>query len=285
MEKTLGKLTFDTAEGSLGVEFNVKLPMFPIDTYVGLGIQWVNMSLDGVQLRLDRDFTKMIGPVPVTFSDFSLGFVGLAQKTKNASNETVSALTLEGKMQISGGKVSAVVPKLKKYVGDVAILQIPDATFRCGLSRFSIEAEATLKLLSCVELAQAKIALGNHDFSNPLLGINKENVVGVYVMLKKGLSWDAHNLFVELSGKGEFAINNRFIGAAYEGTAELELNWWIFEKTFHRDGQALIGFYTDYSGNTQFTIRAAYNDGNKRKGAIFYITDNGKMDYDLNYKY
>ena len=287
MEKTLGKLEFDTADGSLGVEFNVKLPMFPIDTYVGMGLQWKNMSLDGVQIHFDRDFTKMAGPVPITFSDFSLGFIGLAQTTQNASRETVSALTLEGKMQISAGKVAAIVPKLSNYVGDVSVLQIPEATFRCGLSRFSVEAEATLELLSCVELLEAKICLGNHSFTSPLLGVSNENVVGIYVSIKKGLSWDAHNVKVELTGTGAFAVNNRFIGATYDGVAHMDLNWWIIDHTIDERAKALIGFYTDYSNNTQFTVRAEYkdNESGKRRGAIFYITDSGNMDYDLNYKY
>ncbi len=286
MKKTVGGVTFDTAAGSFGIECNIKIPVFPVDTYIGFGMQWVNMGLDGIQLHYDRDYTKMFGPVPITFSDFSLGFIGMNQKTLNASNETVSKLTLEGKMQISAAKISGIVPKLKKYVGDVSLLSIPEATFRCGLTRFSVEAEAKLVLLNTVELLEAKIALGNYEFSNPLIYLSDEHVVGVYVGLKRGFSWDAHNLKVSLTGKGEFAINNRFIGAAYEGSSDLELNWWIFEKSFHERGNALVGFYTDHSNNTQFTIRASFNqDNGKRKGAIFYITDDGDMDYDLSYKF
>lgn len=285
MQKTAAMMEFDTLDGSFGVEFNVKIPYFPVETYVGLGIQWKNMTLDGVQLHLDRDFTKLFGPVPVTFSDFSLGFTGAASKTLNASNEVVSDLTLEGKMQVSAGKVAAIVPKLSKYVGDVSVLQIPEATFRCGLSHFSVEAKASLEFLSCVELVQAEIKLGNHDFGNPMLGMEDQHVVGVYVGITNGFSWDAHNLKVILTGKGELVVNNRFIGVTYEGNAELEMNWWIFEKSYKESGAALAGIYTDYSGNSQFTVRTSYVENGKRKGAIFYITDRGKMDYDLSYKY
>ncbi len=284
--KTVAMVEFDTADGSVGLEFNAKIPSFVLnDTFVGIGLQWKNMSLDGVQLHLDKKFTKNFGPVPVTFSNFSLGFTGLASTTLNASNETVSDLSLEGKLDIAACQASAVVPKLKKYVGDVALLKVPQATFTCALKHFSVEATAKLVMLDCVELAKAEIKLGNHDFTSPMLGLNQAHVTGVYVALKVGFSWDAHNLKVELSGKGELVINNRFIGASYTGNADLEMNWWIFEKNYHKSGTALAGIYTDYSGNSQFTVRVSRVENGKRKGAIFYITDTGKMDYDMSYTY
>lgn len=285
LSKTVAKVEFDTADGSVGLEFNIKIPYFPVETYVGCGLQWKNMALDGVQLHLDRDFTKMAGPVPITFSDFSLGFTGMASTTLNASNETVSDLTLVGKMDISACKVSAVVPKLKKYVGDASLLKVPQATFTCALKHFSVGATAKLTMLDCVELLEAKVMLGNHNFSSPMLGLDQTNVSGIYVSLAKGFSWDAHNLMVSIKGTGELVINNRFVGASYTGNADLEMNWWIFEKSVHKSGGALVGFYTDYSGNTQFTVRASELSNGKRKGAIFYITDTGKMDYDLSYKF
>lgn len=284
MSKKLAALSFDTSDGSFGIEFNIKLPTLA-DQYIGLGVQWANMKWDGIQVFCDVEINKMAGPVPITFSDFSLGVKDMAKTMTNQSNETISSVYIEGGLSVAACKVSALVPKLKSYVGDVSVLSIPQATFRCSLAHFSIEAEATLEMLNCIEIMKAKISIGDYDYSNPLLGISDEAVSGLNVELTTGLSWDAHNLVVELTGEGSFSVNRRFLGATYEGAANLEMNWWIFEKTYHKEVIATVGFYTNEKDQTQFTVRASYMKGNKRKGAIFYITENGKMDYDLSYNY
>lgn len=285
VKKTVAAIEFDTLTNKFGFEFAIKIPGLVLDTYVGLGMQWKDMSLDGVQLHYDRDITKSISGVPVTFSDFMFGVTDMATTVPNATAQDVSGWALTGGMAIEACKVSAAVPKLKDYVGDVSLISIPDAQFKLRLNHFLLEASASLEMLSCVEIAHAEVKLGNFEYSNALLGLNSAEVDGVYVALTSDYKWDKHNLKVELSGKGEASINSRFIGAAYDGKASMELNWWIFEKTAYADGKALVGFYKDHSENVQFTIRTSYTDNGKRKGAMFYISSNGDMNYDLNHTY
>ncbi len=285
IKKTVAQLDFNTLTNEFGFEFNVKIPGLVIDTYLGLGMQWKGIALNGVQFHCDRDVTKTICGIPITFSDFMLGFTGMAETLPDPTYEEVSALALTGSMQIDACKVSAVVPKLKNYVGDASLLSIPDAQFKLRFNHFLLEASASLELLNCVTIAQAEIKLGNFEYSNALLGLSNAETDGVYMSMTAGFQWDKHNLKVQLTGQGEGTINSRFVGVTYKGTAAMELNWWIFEKSAYSDGQALVGFYKDHSDNIQFTIRTSQVTNGKRKGAIFYITSTGKMDYDLNYKY
>ncbi len=285
IKKTVAKFEFDTLTNEYGVEFNININKLLIDTYVGFGLEWKDMKLNAVKLHYDHDYTKMVGGVPITFSDFMLGLEGIAETLPDPTYEQVSALALTGSMQIDAAKVSAVVPKLKKYVGDASLLTIPDAQFKLRFRHFLLEASASLEMLNCFTLAKVEVKLGNFEFSNAMLGLENADVNGVYLGLTEGLEWDSHNIKVELTGKGEGTINSRFVGLTYTGKASLELNWWIFEKTAYTDGQALVGFYKDHSDNMQFTIRTSKVENGKRRGAIFYISSTGKMDYDLHYKY
>lgn len=286
VKKTAAEFEFDTLKNEYDIEINVNISKFVIDTYVGLGLGWKDGKLNSVKLHYDHDYTKIIDGIPITFSDFMLGLDGISEKIPDQKYEEVSALAVVGSMQIDAAKASAIVPKLKKYVGDAALLTIPEAQFKLRFNHFSVEASASLEVLNCFTIGTIEVKLGHFEYQNALLGLDAEEVTGVYLSTKKGIEWDSHNIKAEISGKGEGTINNRFVGLTYKGVASLELNWWIFEKTVHTDGQALIGFYTDYSGNHQFTIRTSYVDKNgKRRGAIFYISSSGKMDYDLHYKY
>lgn len=285
IQKTVAAIEFDTMTNKFGFEFAIKIPGLVIDTYVGLGMQWRNMTLDGVQLHCDRDITKTIGGIPVTFSDFMFGVTDMATKVPDATSQDVSGWTLTGGMAIDACKVSAVVPKLEDYVGDVSLLSIPDAKFELRLNNFLLKASASLEMLNCVEIAHAEVQLGNIEYENELLGLGNTEVDGVSVLLASEFKWDKHNLKIELSGEGEATINSRFTGVSYDGTASMELNWWIFEKTAYADGKATVGFYKDHSNNVQFTIRTSQTENGKRKGAIFYISSNGDMNFDLNHKY
>lgn len=277
----------DTLADLYEVEFNIKLPWCVVDTYVGAAIQWKEeFKFDGFQLKLDRNFTKPIGGIPITFSNFMLGVTGVSETIVRNDLEEVSGIAITGGLDVDAYKVSAVIPKLEEYVGDISLLGIHDAKFKCKLRQFSIEGSARLDLLSMIKLAENEIYIGNFSYSNALLGLSDEDVTGIHVVVKKGINVNMHNLELNIWGdEKEFTLTNRFKGFMYGGTAELRLNWWIFDKVAHADGHALIGFYTDHSDNTQFTIRVSKTENGKRKGAIFYIYDNGHMDYDLNYKY
>lgn len=280
-----GKFGFDTMTNEYSAGFGVLIPGLPIDTYIDVEIKVKDNTLDTVVIGLDRDFTKVINGIPITFSGFKLGVTDMASKVPHPTYGEVNGWTLTGGMEIAAAKVSAVIPSLKKYVGDVSLLSIPDAEFKLRLSHFMLEASASLKLLESVTLAQTEVKLGHFDYENALLGLDSTEVSGVYLSLTQGLIFDKHNLKIELTGKGEGTVNSRFVGVSYKGTASLELNWWIFDPSYYADGQALVGFYKDNSGNVQFTVRASRVKDGKRTGAIFYITSDGDMDYDLDYKY
>lgn len=284
IQKDVGVFEFDTLKNEYSFDLNVNISALVLDTYVGFGLAWKDLTLNTVRLYVDHDCTVNISGVPITFSDFMLGVDGISETLPDATYEEVSALSVIGSMQIDACKVSAVVPKLENYVGDASLLSIPDAEFRLRFNHFSIEASASLELINCFTLGNATVKLGNFEYSNALLGLEDTSVRGVYIALTTGLSWDRHNIRAELTGKGEGTINSRFIGVSYQGTASLGLNWWIFEKSLYVDGQALIGFYKDHSDNLQFVIRTSQVENGKRRGAIFYITSKGKMDYDFNYK-
>ncbi len=286
MQKTGLGVHIDTLAETYGLEFNVKLPWCIIDTHIGAAIQFKGRKFDGFQLKLDRNFTKVMGGIPITFSNFMLGVTDVAETIVKGDKEEVSGIAITGGLDVDAYKVSACIPKLEKYVGDVSLVGIHDAEFKCKLRQLSIEGTAKLDLLSMIQIAENQIYIGNFSYSNALLGLDSADVTGISVIVKKGINVEMHNLKLNIWGsEKEFTFTNRFKGFKYGGSADLELNWWIFEKVVHTDGQALVGFYTDHSDNTQFTIRVAKTENGKRSGAIFYISDNGDMDYDLHYKY
>ena len=269
-------IKFDTAKGSFDLQLLVDLPFLPFESGLDLQIGWKDMAWNALSLTYKGEHTAFFGPVPVTFSDFKLGVTGIAEKTKNASKETVSAIALEGGVSIDAYELSAIIPYTEWLFGDISLLSIPDAKLSCGLQRFSIDASASLELLKAIKLGNASLKLGNYKYSNGLLNLSDVDVCGIYGSVTQGPSADFGFIDLSVTGTTEVSINEYFIGVKGVGSVSVgvDLLWGAIDFGTSGRGEALIGMYTDFSGDSSLTIRTSVTGGSgKRSGFIVNIND------------
>jgi hypothetical protein len=64
----------------------------------------------------------------------------------------------------------------------------------------------------------------------------------------------------------------------------MKLDWWGWDPEYHVDGAAAVGFFKNGDEPLQFTVRATWVDGNKRKGVLFAVDEDG-LHKDLNHQF
>ncbi len=245
-----------------------------LDFGLGADISLNGFNLDSVLLTIDADKTLMIGQVPVTFSKARIGAENIETAIKNKS---FGNLTFVGQLDIAVAKVSEFFPKVKKYVGDMSIASLEDATFKFRWKPFTISTSSTLKIFDEFTLAKSEFEMGNFAYTNELLGLKNRDVVGFRSAIKKGFMWDISNCHIDISGTGELTGTNRFMGIQYEGVAELDIRWWLLHSSYEKSGTVLVGVYYTESGAPQFTVAVAYESWTgKNKKLYYYIDENGK---------
>lgn len=266
------KLSVDTIENKYS--FGGMIQVAFLDFGLGAEVSLDGFTLDGFLLTIDKDKSIMIGEVPVTFSKARIGAEDIAEAVKNRNFGNV---TLVGQLDIAVAKVGAYFPKLKKYVGDMSIASLEDATFKFRWNPFTISTSAEMKIFDEFTLAKSDFTMGHYEFTNQLLGLKEREVLGFTTSMTQGFLWDIPNCHVDISGTGTLTGNNRFMGIEYKGVAELDISWWIFSKSFDQSGTVLTGVYFTESGEPQFTLALSYqNMFGTNKKLYYYIDKNGK---------
>ncbi len=266
------KLSIDTLKHKYSFGGMIKIAF--LDFGLGAELSLDGFTPDSFLLTIDKDKSIMIGEVPVTFSKARIGAEDIAEAVKNRSFGNV---TLVGQLDIAVAKVGAYFPKLKKYVGDMSIASLEDATFKFRWNPFTISTSAEMKIFDEFTLAKSDFTMGHYEFTNVLLGLKEREVVGFTSAMTQGFMWDISNCHIDISGTGTLTGNNRFMGIEYKGVAELDVKWWVFSKSFDKSGTVLTGIYFTEAGDPQFTLALSYQDmfGTNKK-LYYYIDKNGK---------
>ena len=286
-------LTIDTMAGEYEFKFMIKLAFLDAEGF-GLSIKWNNALLPNeVMIHADFDVNTNISGVPITFSDFGLGFTDMLYNENDSEYDQNSVTgysnikpilrwTLKGQTDISACKVSAILPGIDKYIDDVAVLKLDDTTLELSLAEVYIGFNTELKLLDAITLGKVDLKAGNFDYENEILGIN-EKVMGIVGKASVGVEWEADNIDLNITASPEISITDEFIGISAEGNFNVELSWWVFEKEIDKNAQAAIGFFVEDNDQLDFTIRAKWKT-NKGKTDGICVSWSGK-DLDVDTKY
>ncbi len=265
-------LKIDTIENNYSIGAMVQIAF--LDTGVGADLSWKGWTLDSFVLHLDKSFKGQWGPVPVTYSDFSLGAKEIQEAVQS---NNFAKIKLTGSLSIACGKVSDYFPELEKFVGDISLLEMPDTSFEAGVSPFSFNAKAKLMFLKEIELMNAEINLGTFNYTNTLLGLDSAQVTGLNASLSAGLKWAVDNASVEITGSGELDAHSKFIGVMFTGTGKFDIKWWLFNAEYKQEGSIVFGCYFKNNGDPQLVLGIRSQDsGGKVSGKTYYIDSNGK---------
>lgn len=244
-------LKIDTKSADYSIKVAVNIAM--LAKGLGLELGWKGGKFDTAKIYCDFDINTTISGVPVTFSDFSLGIT-------DVGDQGLAGMTLEGGCKISMMKVSAYLPSIEKYVGDVSILSFEDTTLSLSLGHKYISLSTKMKLLELAEVGQASIKLGLElPYTNTLIGYEDETVMGLVGSYQRGFKYESNNCTIDISSGGEAAITDRVIGLSASGKVKYELKWWIFSAGDEANGKAFIGVYQKHSGNYVFAFIAGLN--------------------------
>ncbi|NLL67615.1 MAG: hypothetical protein GX236_07955, partial [Clostridiaceae bacterium] len=240
---------------------------------IGFSIKWDGSLVPkDVRLYADIDLNTTISGVPVTFSDFMLGLTGIDTK--------FSSWQFEGSMDVSAAKVSSVLPKLEKWIGDVSVLKLDDAKLAFSPGKKYISVSTDAKLFNKITLAKILIEAGNFKYTNLLLNMDNEEVKGLHSNVKLGIMWKSDNCDIDLSGRTDLSVTDKLIGATVTGKCDLDIRWWVFKKSFYTEGDTLIGVYKNHSGETSFIVKARGMQSSKKSKEIYIVWTKGSgMDY------
>lgn len=285
LEKDVLSVKFDTMDDYFELGFNVKIPV--LEAWVGASFWLRNGGFDGFQVRVDKDVTVQVYAVPLTFSDFEFGMKDFTKQGITVAPSDLYLGVMEGGLTCSAYKVSALVPPLKDFVGDLSLVSVEaKASAQLG-NRFiyNLVGESTYKLLDLFTLKKVETKLGRFDHTEALLGMNDATLIGYYFATEDTLEIDIHNFYLNFGqARKELMITSRFLGLVFKGGVDMKLDWWGFDPSYHIDGSVAVGVFKNGEDPLEFTVRASWTDGNKRKGILLSINEDG-FEKDLHHKF
>ncbi len=260
-------------ELKLGVEFDFLKKVKGI--MIGFGITDF-ARLDWLEVGADFDVNKVIHGVPVTFSDFHFKVEDIGDAIQN---HRFTDISISGSTDVSVAKVSAYAPALGKFLGDdCCLFSLSDTKATLHIWPIGIEAETTLKLFGEIQVAKAEAGVGFFPYSNYVLGIDEEDVGGIFAKVGIGVDEEiSKNFSLALNGALELSAHSRFIGLGLEGEAGVEFKWWFLSAEAKAQGNIAVGIYFTRTGDGMFLYSYKTQDsGGKVKGETYYLTFDGK---------
>lgn len=265
--------TFDKKfELSVAVEFDFLKKCNGI--MLGFGVSDFK-TVDWFEIGADFDVNKVIHTVPVTFSNFRFKTQNIAQAVEN---HTFAGIKISGATDIAVAKVSAYAPALGKFLGDdTCLVELKDSTATLCFWPLGVTAETTVELFGKIRVAEAEAGVGFFDYSNYALGIDNENVGGIYAKVNIGVDEDiSKNMRLALNGGVEVSIHSRFIGLGLEGNAVVDFKWWLLSAEAKAQGDIAVGYYFARNGDNMFIYTYKTQDSKgKVKGETYYLKFNG----------
>lgn len=241
---------------------------------VGISLKWDGSLVPKeVHLYADVNINTTVSGVPVTYSNFSLGLTDINVKTN------ILNWKFEGGMDVSAAKVSAMLPKLEKWTGDVSVLKLEKAKLSFSLGKKYIGVSTDVKLFEEIKIAKALIEAGNFSYTNQLLNMSSEDATGLHAALTLGIMWESSNCNIDLSGTGDLAVANKVIGVTMTGTCDISVNWWVFEKGFYKQGSTFVGMYKNHKNEAVFAVKSrSYTDKGKTEEIFISWSKDSGMD-------
>ncbi|MEG1878065.1 MAG: vWA domain-containing protein [Pseudoflavonifractor sp.] len=258
-----GEVKINTIENKYAVKLIVGLSFLNIDG-LGFSLNWDgNLVPSEVHLYADFEVTASVSGVPITFSDFKLGLKEIDPKVDPLK------WTLMGGATASVAKLSSVFgAEICDWLGDPSIASFDDAKLELSIGKAHIKFSTDFLILNKIKLAQIELEAGSMKYSNALLGMDKENALGLRGKYTQGLMWEEENCDINLTGAMELALTNKAIGATVEGNCGVDVRWWVLTHQFEVKGTAFLGVFVDHSGDIVFTVRAS---GYNSKGKSDYV--------------
>lgn len=280
----------DTLNNDYKLEANVGLEALNTENKLNFSFGVVGGKFDSIGLGLESDkivLPLMTSPVPVSMKNFGFELSDLSKlPPEEYTLPNILAQNITIKFDVNAANLADKFPKIAKLIDgkDPALATLKDCKLNLQLKNFRISFDAKLVFATVIDLGEVHISAGKFDYTNQLIGYYNEEEVGLQVAVKaKAIDWHSANIDVEVTGKVEACLGYPYSGLWLNGTANFEVDFWIFSKDWDVSGDILIGAYKNRYGHGQFSIivRGQKSNGNYT-GFHAYVTDNTGFDV---YKY
>lgn len=272
------KVKMNTLKSEYTIGAMVRMAFFAKQSGLGAEISWEgNLVPDSVKLGLElAQAVKLPTTVPIEVNNFTFE---VSEINTAVENGRWTNLRFTGGADFSSLSVKAYFPALERFVGNISLFEMPETTASLRVSPFTMEANANLKFLSEIKLAEAGVKLGKFNYTNSLLKLDGASVNGLSANLKTGFMWATadNRVNVEVSGTGELNAHTRFLGVNYDGLIEYDIGWWIINTESKKSGSIALGLYRTHNDKNQLVFAyKTQNSKGKVKGNFYYIDENGK---------
>ena len=264
--KLSGAVRVNTLDNTYGFDFGIELSIFKknkaLKSYGESGDEADGLTFsadwkekdgeilpDKIHITLKVPLNTTIGTVPVTFDNFTL-------KVEDIDAENILNTYLEGGVDISVAKITALVPALKDFLdSDLAAVVFADTHLGFSVGKAYMEMGTNAKLFGKVEIGELLFQLGHIPYTNLILGMESEYINGAVFTGTIGPNYEDDTFVIRLQVSTQMALADRVLGLTGTGDCELGFNWWIICPRVKASGDVFIGFYTDHDDRRMFLIR------------------------------
>ena len=271
------EVEIDTMHENYYVKAIVGLKSIPGMTGLGLSFGVEDGKFDSIGLYTKGDVRLMDYPVPVSIGDMGMEFSGFSE-FESDDNLLQKLLKTERTtyFEIEVASLEAYMPEVCDVLGleDVALAALTDCAISSNLAEFRFTFDADVEFFGFLNYGHCKVSIGHYEYTNQLIGFDREDQYGLTVATTLGPKFEAGELKLYAQGTQEVTLGYPYTGFWLNGTAGFDVGWWILRADGEVSGDALLGVYKNSAGNLQFSaiVRGTNNEG-KYSGFHLYITD------------
>ena len=271
------KVEIDTMHEEYFIKAIVGLKSIPGMTGMGLSFGVVDGKFDSIGLYTKGDVRLMDVPVPVSIGD--LGYE-LSNFSQFESDDDLLQKVLKTErttyFEIEVASLEAYLPEVCEVLGleDVALAALTDCEISSNLAEFRFTFDADVEFFGFLDYGHCKVSIGHYDYTNQLIGFDREDQYGLTVATTLGPKFEAGELKLYAQGTQEVTLGYPYTGFWLNGTAGYSVGWWFLRSDNEVSGDALLGVYKNSAGNLQFSaiVRGTDTDGSY-SGFHLYITE------------
>lgn len=271
------KVEIDTMHEEYFIKAIVGLKSIPGMTGLGLSFGVVDGKFDSIGLYTKGDVRLMDVPVPVAIGDLGLEFSNFSQW--ESDDDLLQKLLKTERttyFEIEVASLEAYLPEACDVLGleDVALAALTDCEISSNLAEFRFTFDADVEFFGFLDYGHCKVSIGHYDYTNQLIGFDREDQYGITVATTLGPKFEAGELKLYAQGTQEVTLGYPYTGFWLNGTAGYSVGWWFLRSDNEVSGDALLGVYKNSAGNLQFSaiVRGTGTDGSY-SGFHLYITE------------
>jgi len=266
----------DTMHENYDFKAIVGLKSIPGMTGLGLSFGVKDGRFDSIGLYTKGDIRLMDVPVPISIGDLGMQYSNFSQW--ESDDNLLQALLKTEKttyFEIEVAGMEAYFPTVCDVLNleDVALAALTDCKITSTLGEFRFTFDADVEFFGFLNYGHCKVSIGHYEYTNQLIGFDREDQYGITVAVTVGPKFEAGELKLYAQGTQEVTLGYPYTGFWLNGTAGYNVGWWFLRSNKEISGDALVGLYKNSAGNMQFSAIVRGTDTNgKYNGFHLYIT-------------